>query len=358
MPVGQFSPWTQVCRAALLAGLLLPAPWGGAAGKADPLFQSDDVLPVTLQGPLQRISRDRREDPPAEDGQLIYEDAPGRRVVLDVGLTPRGKSRRDREVCTFPPLWLRFEREQVKDTLFEKQKRLKLVTYCRSPKSFQDYVIKEYLVYRIFNQLSDASFRVRLLKIAFDDSESKREPMLRYGFLIEHKKRLAKRLGRKVVEPAERIAAGALDPGQAAIAELFQFMVSNTDFSFIAPPVDDACCHNTVLFDGGNGRYLPVPYDFDRTGLVNPPNGVPSEGLGQRSLRDRVYRGFCRDPKYLDDAIRKTLDARQRIENLVRDQVALSERARKGALDYLAGYYAIITNPARRERALRCRPVP
>jgi hypothetical protein len=311
--------------------------------------------------------------PEVRAGRLRYLDDTGVEQTLAVALEPRGQSRRDREVCTFPPLWVHFEKDAVDDTLFDKQKKLKMVTYCRSPKSFQDYIVKEYLAYRIFNALTDASFRVRLLEVSFQEAESQAKPTIRYGFFIEHKKRLAKRLDMKVREPAERIPPDALLPDQAALAELFQYMVSNTDFSLIAPPVDDTCCHNAVLFtakgekgekgdaeaaseqEAGERMYLPVPYDFDRTGLVSPPNGLPAAELGQRSFRDRVYRGFCREPDYLEEALERTRAARGEIEALIRDEATLGARSKDQALKFIDGYYAVIDDPGRRDRALKCR---
>jgi hypothetical protein len=275
-----------------------------------------------------------------------------------VELQPRGQSRRDRAVCTFPPLWVHFDKKSIKGTIFAKQNKVKMVTYCRSPKSFQDYIVKEYLAYRIFNQLSDASFRVRLLEVTFQEADSNSKPLVRYGFFIEHKKRLAKRLDLKVQDPTEQIPRDTLEPSQAAIAELFQYMVSNTDFSLIAPPANDSCCHNAVLFGEDDLEppvYLPVPYDFDRTGLVNPPNGEPAAELRQRSFRDRVYRGFCRSPEHLEEAIASTLAARADIEQLISEEPALSTRAKSTALKYIASYYDVINDPRRRERELDCR---
>jgi hypothetical protein len=341
----------------ICAGLLaavLAAPLHAAV---DPLFASDEVLSVNLTGPFRKISRDRAETPELRAGQLGFTDETGAPVTLTVQLEPRGKSRRDREVCVFPPLWVHFDKSELKDTLFSKQNKLKMVTHCRSQESFQDYVLKEYLAYRIFNRLSDMSFRVRLLKVSYQDSEGKGKPLERYGFFIEHKKRLAKRLDRKVLEPAEQIASAALDGPQATIAELFQFMVSNTDFSFIAPPEDDTCCHNAVLFDGGEGRFLPVPYDFDRTGLVDPPNGLPDANLGQRTFRNRVFRGFCRDEPMLEEALAKTRAERTAIEALIREQPDLRDRSRRQALDFVGSYYALIDDEKKRAKALKCRTV-
>lgn len=349
-------PWFLIL-ATISASVLAITP-EGAEAEGDPLFQNNSLLKISIEGPLRALSRDRAEEGERLPGSLTYLDAQGARATLDVDLQPRGQSRRDREVCTFPPLWVHFEKKSVKETVFAKQNKVKMVTYCRSPKSFQDYIVKEYLVYRIFNRLSDSSFRVRLLEVTFKEEGSDKKSLVRYGFFIEHKKRLAKRLDLKVQEPAGRISHTALESGQAAIAELFQYMVSNTDFSFIAPPENDTCCHNAVLFaeeDAQTPVYVPIPYDFDRTGLVNPPNGQPAIELGQRSFRQRVYRGFCRSPEILDQALEKTLEARSEIESLIRDEAALGKRAKDVALKYVASYYDVVSDPRRLDRELKCR---
>ena len=342
---------TSIATVALAAG---PRP---SSTRVDPLFASNEVLEIRLTGPMKKISRDRNDEPELRPGQLSYLADDGQEVTLTVEMEPRGKSRRDRAVCTFPPLWVHFDKEEVKGTLFKKQRKLKVVTYCRSPKNFQDYIVKEYLAYRVFNELTDASFRVRLLKISFDESENDKDPLVRYGFFIEHKKRLAKRLDSQVMKPAERIPGASLVPEQAAIAELFQYLVSNTDFSFIAPPLNDTCCHNAVLFDAGDGKYLPIPYDFDRTGLVSPPNGLPDAKLGQRSFRDRVYRGFCRDEAVMAAALDKTREARGSIEQLIAEETSLSDRSKDRTLKFVADYYEVIDNDKRRSRELKCRNV-
>jgi len=336
---------------ALLMGLT-----GQAVGSPDPLFESHEVLEVTLTGPLKKISRDRDDEPILRPGTLSF-DGGGGKSTFAVELEPRGKSRRDRKVCTFPPLWVHVDKAEVKDTLFDKQNKLKLVTHCRSSESFQDYVVKEYLAYRIFNQLSPSSFNVRLLKINYVDSNEDNKTLTRLGFFIEHKKRLAKRLDSKVVEPESRIPVASLVGEQAAITEVFQYLVSNTDFSLIAPPLEDTCCHNSVLFDAGEEMYLPIPYDFDRTGLVSPPNGLPDENLGQRNFRDRIYRGFCHEPGVVDAAVEKTRASRDSIEGLIRDQPELSKRARDQSLKFVAKYYDVIDNEKKRERELKCRKV-
>jgi hypothetical protein len=318
------------------------------------LFQDEQVLEVTLTAPLRRMAKDRAEEPEYLPGSLSYLDTQGVTATLALKVRPRGNSRRDRDVCSFPPLRLNFAKKQTEGTVFAGQNILKLVTHCRWTEKFQQYVLKEYLAYRMFNLLSDASFRVRLLKITYVDSEDDAKPYQRYGFVIEDKNRLARRLHTRVAEPVA-IEPEQLEPAQASIASLFQYMISNTDFSFIAAPPGENCCHNAILLEGPEGTYLPVPYDFDRTGIVDPPNALPDENLRQKNVRDRLYRGFCVPDQDFTAALEKTRMLRPRLQALFENQADLSERSRKTALRFLDSYYRIIDTPAARERSLKCR---
>lgn len=320
----------------------------------DRLFADHSVLSVTLTAPLRAMSRDRDPEPEYREGSFSFTDIDGATKQVSVKVRPRGKSRRDRDVCAFPPLRLNFKKKEVEGTLFDEQNVLKLVTHCRNSEQFQQYVLKEYLVYRMFNLMSDASFRVRLLKLTYTDSERNSKPLERYGFLIEHKNRLAHRLGTEVVD-LNKIGYSALEPRQASLAELHQYIVSNTDFSFIAAVEGESCCHNAVLLAGPDETYLPVPYDFDRTGLVDPPNGEPAEELGQRSFRQRIYRGFCRDPEHIEAAIARAAELRPQFEALIAQQPDLSDRMRERANDFLASYYRVADDPELRAVRMKCR---
>ena len=343
----------------IAVGFLASLAGGGlAATSEDPLFAEDSVVSITLSGPLRAMSRDRADDPEYRPGTLSLAGAnaldSGDEEKFEIRIRPRGKSRRDRSVCRFPPLRVNFKKGQVKNTLFAGQNALKLVTHCQTSESFQRYVLKEYLVYRIFNLLTDVSFRVRLLKVTYVDSETNAKPYERFGFFMEHKNRLAIRMGTTVAEPV-RIQSAELDPVQASIGELFQYLVSNTDFSFLAAPPGETCCHNAILLHAEDGKYLPVPYDFDRTGLVDPPSALPDENLGQRTVRDRLFRGFCRPEPYLSDGLAKVQSQRSAIHSLIRGQTDLSSSDQNRMLKFVDDFYRIIDDERDRERKLKCR---
>ena len=282
-----------------MRGLISLCLWIGAVSlcHADALFESHEPLNVRLEAPLQLMARDRSDEPEERPASFSYTEADGTPRQFGILVRPRGKNRRLRDVCQTPPLRLNFKKGEVKGTLFKKQDKLKLVTHCASMASkstrASDHLWLEYLAYRIYNQITDKSFRVRPLVISYLDTKRQRE-YEQPGFLIEDKERLAHRLETSVfahnsIHPRE------LQDESSQLVELLQYMLGNTDFSLIRGPQGDRCCHNMVLM-GETPEFLPVPYDFDISGFVNRPGSQPAEGLGITRVTQRTYRGFCREP--------------------------------------------------------------
>ncbi len=324
----------------------------------DPLFASHDPIEVTLSGPFRSIARDKADKQEERPGTLTFSDATGEHTV-PVQLRARGKSRRVREVCTFPPIRLNLAKKDVKGTVFEKQDKLRLVSYCKTSASYEQLVLKEYLAYRILNVLTDTSFRVRLMRVNYVDTDRKDKVTSKPSFVIEHKDRLARRLGVQPISVA-KVNPSAHDPGAAALAELYQYLISNTDFSFAAGPAGDECCHNAVLFSGADGNVLPVPYDFDVSGLVDAPYAIPPDGLGQRNVRDRKYRGFCRGVDHLDAAVGHMRSSREAIYGLLYEIDGLSDRTRREVTGFIDDFYSTLDDPKSFEKKIagKCRNLP
>ena len=161
----------------------------------------------------------------------------------------------------------------------------------------------------------------------------------RWGFLIEDLDDAAKRNGTTEARVGERILTAQLDPAQAGRVALFEYMIGNLDWSMRAGPKGETCCHNSKLIVGAGGTIVPLPYDFDYSGLVDAPYAIPPEGFGIRTVRSRVYQGYCR---HNAQALAAAADFRARrpaIEALYGQIPGLSERTRAKALAYLAGFY-------------------
>src|SRR5437763_9799861 len=85
-----------------------------------------------------------------------------------------------------------------------------------------------------------------------------------------------------------------IDPAAGARLAVFEYMISNYDWSMRAGPQGTECCHNTRLLTNAPGSpLLPVPYDFDFSGLVDAPYAGPPEGIPIENVRQRNYRGYC-----------------------------------------------------------------
>ena len=289
-------------------------------------------------------------------------------LELDVHISRRGKSRQKQ--CKFPPLWIKFDKKAVKDTLFGGQKRLKLVTHCADNFESRGYLAAELLAYRMLNALTDHSFRVRAVHVKYIDKDSNRS-RTHWAFLIEHKDKLAKRLKGKAVK-VEKISRKTLDPNHSSIVALHQLLIANTDFSFAQGPANDNCCHNVapILISTPNSSakaadvnsalgptHFPIPYDFDATGFVNPPYAVPVPSTGLKSVSQRLFRGYCRHNAHIENAARHMIDNKhiliQMIENFSDIPYLRTARLRK----FTDKFFAIIEDPRQVKRKIinKCR---
>ncbi|MEJ2275009.1 MAG: hypothetical protein P8Y01_10615 [Woeseiaceae bacterium] len=327
-----------------------------AAGAVDPLFQDDEVLEMTISAPIATILRERSTEQD-EPGTVSITSADGSIAAFEVRFRARGNFRR--ETCRHPPAWLNFKRSDVAGTLFENQNKLKLVVHCDRSALYDQLVVKEYLAYRIFNELTDNSFRVRLLRVTYVDSETGEARPPRFAFLIEHKNRLASRLGRDTLD-IKQASVSVLDPVQLNLAIVFQYFIGNTDFSPLAAPDGESCCHNFVLFGTPGHPILPIPYDFDQSGFVAAPYARPHPRFRLKSVRTRMYRGYCSNNDRLPGSLQRFQDAREKIYALLAEAPALEPSARKRLVAYTDRFFELIESPRdvnlRLER--RCRDVP
>lgn len=320
----------RICIAAI--AFVLQSSTGALAQTGAPLFSTHDVLQLTLAAPIRTLER-RKTRRPEVDGVLSYQSSDATEVELDLTVTPRGNSRL--EICSFPPLWLDLKRSQLDGTVFEGQNRLKLVTLCARQGMFEDYLELEYIAYRIYNEMTDASFRVRPVRMTYVDTERDNRVTEAPAFLVEHANGLAERIGMTSVD-VESVDASRLTEPEMTKFWVFQFLIGNTDISDTSPAGDDDCCHNSAVLasEADGARFIAVPYDFDFSGLVDADYALPDERLNLKSVRQRIYRGRCVSNQYLDETIAQLNAARPRIESFFQSE-RLSESARKKALEYI-----------------------
>lgn len=242
-------------------------------------------------------------------------------------------------MCHFPPLRLNFAVGDTAQSIFEDQDKLKLVTHCREGDSAQLDALQEYAAYRIFNLISDVSYKVRLLHITYTDTDGrlKENTFNRYGFLIESASALANRVGGKPAH-VTGVSLSSLDSQQAATVYIFQYLIGNTDWSLVTADGDDACCHNGDLFHIGSVAYL-VPYDFDLSGLVNARYAQPDPSLRISRVTQRRYRGYCVSSDSLKDALTAIKARRVDILDVIRQLPGVSRKEIEATAKYLDQFF-------------------
>ena len=331
---------------------------GPVPGPVAPLFAEETPLVLRIEADFHQLKDDREEDNEERPGRVVRVEADGTESEWSVQVRTRGRFRLQSDTCDFPPIRLNFVKGEVEGGIFDGQDKIKLVTHCRD--RYEDEVLREYLVYRIYNELAPESFRVRMARVTYVDTAGEEDTIERMAFFIEMEEALAERLGGTII-PDEELADG-LHPARipsalAARVTLFAYMVGNTDFSMYSSTGEGL--HNIVPIQMEGGRVMPVPYDFDWTGLVNAPYARPDRSLGIRRVTDRVFRGLCR-PDVDWPAQYAAFQARRgAITALVDGLEGLSDDGREDARDFLDEFWETIGDErdARRRIEEACRPV-
>jgi hypothetical protein len=257
------------------------------------LFARDTLFEIELHLPLDSLLKDVGEDPDYHDGTLVYFDSSGTRMELIVGARARGGFRKNPDNCDFPPLKLKFRKRSQAGTIFEGLRDIKLVTHCQGETpDFEQYVLQEYLLYKIYNIYTPLSFKVRLARIHYIDMYEVGDTLTRFAFFLENPEDMASRNQGELLE-FESAPQDKLDQDQLVLMAMFNYIIFNTDFSI---PI----MHNVVLVSKDYFEPpLPVPYDFDWSGLIDIPYDSPYADY-KSGAPQRIYKGPCLRMKELE----------------------------------------------------------
>jgi len=296
-------------------------------------FESDSVLEASLSWDIGKFIRNsaKPEYFPATFSCKVADSS----ISEQIRVIARGHVRR--EICYLPPIKLNFH-NNTSPELYPLNS-LKLVSTCFENSNGDQLLLKEYLVYKMFNLITEKSFRVRLLDLSYQDVSQKKKPYSAHAFLMETEKALAKRNDCKELKGTTSHSEYT-DRKQMTIVAIFQYMIGNTDFGVSAN-------HNIILMRPANdstARPIVVPYDFDYAGLVDAYYAVPNEGLPIENVRQRLYRGYSRTQEELNEAIAIFNKQKENIYSLIKNFDLLTEKNRKIIIDYLDDFYKTINN--------------
>ncbi len=240
---------------------------------------------VTLARPWRTVQRQVKKDR-LYPTQLTYTGADGQSHTLALEVAPHGITRHLR-VCDFPLLKPHFDKKKMKGTEFRGNKSLTLVTYCKTNTKYEQYYIKEFISYRIYNLIAEYSFRVRPLLVDYKDTSRNSKALTRFSFLIEDIDDVANRNGLGKLTVGTTPVKG-LDGEHASNLALYQHLIGNLDWASTGGHDKNRCCHNARLTGKGENEVpkYAIPYDFDSSGLVNAHYAAEMPSFfGHRSVR-------------------------------------------------------------------------
>ncbi len=302
---------------------------------AKQFFTDESIVDMKISTDLKQLLSSKMKNGQRIPGRINIEVS-GKKINEPVTIEARGIMRK--QICNIPPLKVNFK--STKTSSLSSLGALKLVNTCRENKLGNEYLYKEFLIYKIYNLISDKSLRVRLLKLTYEDSSGKKNPINTYGFVLEDLKDMAKR--NDCVERRRDVKHMELtERQQIARVAIFEYMIGNLDWSVRAK-------HNIRLIvakKDTNSVPYAVPYDFDYAGLVNADYAVPPEEFGLENVTVRLYRGFVRSPEELKIITDEFLKQKDNIYKLIKEFNLLSASGRSQMIAYLDPFFQIISRP-------------
>ncbi len=258
-------------------------------------------------------------------------------IALDTMGEIRARGKMRKQHCYVPPTKIRFDKKYLQSRRWIDYPTLKIVNACTLNDLSETYIELEYLLYKIYNLITENSFKACRAVIHYLDTEEKKNPIELPGFILEHEDQLSERLGGDIYQVSV-FRSHHLDRKAYILFSVFQFMIGNTDWKVSTK-------HNLEVVKVDSERtFYPVPYDFDYAGVVNAAYAVPHESLPIKSVTERLYLGPCQTEEEINEIRTLFLDKKASINQLI-DQHLSSSRSRNACHDYLDEFFGILENP-------------
>jgi hypothetical protein len=245
-----------------------------------------------------------------------------------VEVKTRGKYRR--KICEIPPLKIKFSKKALKSQGLDTLNEVKLSIPCFENDKGDELVVKEYLAYRMFEHLTEACVKARLIKLKLVDSHVGKSYTL-VSMMIEDEEETNARLNGSIVEEYG-LPVDSFLINQAALVSVFEFMIGNTDW-------DVSMIRNVrTIRSKENGKVLLIPYDFDFSGFVSAPYASPSSDSGLKTVRERflIHNGIPQE--HLKKAANRLLLSRKDLTTICRSKYLDRETA-QGLVDFLDSFF-------------------
>ena len=296
------------------------------------LFDSDDLLEISIRFDLAGYLRKNAKGD-SFDAVMTFYFSDKDSLNKKINIKYRGESRFKN--CKFSPMQITFKKPLYANSDSGKIKKMKLVTHCEQGTMYDEYILREYLVYKLFNVITDTSFRVRLLKVNYIDTKRSRKPIRQYGFFIEPIDLLAERTNSVVVKTTT-LTQRHIVPDVMDRVAIFNYMISNWDWSI--PGQHNVAIIKTMKYDVA-GLGIAIPFDFDLTGVVNADYAIPPPGMEITTNRERLFSGICRSKEVFQEELKKFLNMKGRLYSVINEYPYLNKSSKRDITIFLDQFF-------------------
>lgn len=320
-----------------------------SAMQSSNLFGTEAPLEIEMATSLNELKLSE-SDTVYFTSSLRYKTASGDWDSLRVELRARGNSRRTK--CGLPPVRIKIDKKDSKNTLFEGEKALKLVLPCEDSGGYFDLISKEYLCYKFYEEVSPYYFKTRLVNLNLTDIQGRKSKNYQLiAFLIEDDDKAAKRFEGEISD-LKIVRPNLVNDTIALKQDFFSFMIGNTDWS-------NTSQHNVKIMERKDRKLIPLPYDFDLSGFVSAPYAKPYDYLPIKTVQERLYRGICREPNLVefvrDDFLMKEQEIYKILESLDGE---IRNSDYKVARNFISEFFEIMKNEEQFEAQIISQCVP
>jgi hypothetical protein len=295
------------------------------------LFETKEPLNLTLKFSVKELQKTKYKEDylPAVMTCHVSDNF---EVTHEVRVRARGEIRK--KICSAPMFWVNIrhagiEAEDLTDVI-----KIKLVQRCKASNMHKYYVLREYLVYQIWNLLSPYSFNTRLVKLNIIDTGRKNKEKEDWAFIIEPEAMMTERNNCMSIN-SDKLSLKTVSKDWMDKVAFFSYMVGQSDYSVTGR-------HNLKILTSkeySSTGFIPVPYDFDYCGLVDAEYAIPGENLGIEAVTERYYLGACRSEEVYSKTIEWLASYRDEIRNLILSFEYMEESERQDFLEYIESYY-------------------
>ena len=295
------------------------------------LFDSDSLVRVELESDFKYLIKHKFEEEYQPANITVY-TASGDTVRHQIKIKSRGNRRK--EVCYYPPIFVKFKKDNYAHS------KLKWVIPCRQSTGYDQILLREYLCYKMYEQLTDVAFRTALMRVDFIDSGRDGKTHTGYAFAIEDIDQLAERFGGREYDPVS-LREKILDKDQLALYTYFQYLIANTDWH-----VSNSHNIKAITHPDQNAIYV-VPYDFDYSGFVDTDYAAPHETVPVKEVTERYNKGSCLTEERCAEMRALFIEKKDAILGVVENDPYLSDKQRKQCMIYLSAFFTEIESEKR-----------